>query len=195
MKLYIKNAYNQQKPGMTVYDDLGEKKYFVLIEHSVLGMKLDLYKANGKRISKIRQHGFSFNKTYNITGKDKNLKFILKVDEDNVSAFIKGLPILFEGDILKKEFSLLTENKNVIMTHKYSLKNYYELDILIEDFELICVCISLCIETLLFFDEKKAKKDNVFFAKYILNNKKMLGTLPETFFVNMNKADDLKNKD
>ena len=192
MKLYIKSAYVQQKPGLIVYNDVGEKKYTVSIEHSVLGMKLDLRNADGKRVSKIRQHGFSFNKTYNINAGDKNLKLILKVDEDNISAFIKGYPIVIIGDILKKDFSLLSENKSVIMLHKYNLKNYYELDILQENFELLAICVSLCVETLLFFDEKKSKKDKNFFTKYILTNKKMLGSLQETFWANVK---NLKNED
>lgn len=192
MELYIKNAYLTQKSGFVVYDDKSEKKYSVSIEHSVLGMKLDLLNAAGKRVSKIRQHGFSFNKTYNITAGNQNLKFILKVCEDNISAFIKGVPVLFVGDILKKEFSLLSQNKSVIMQHKFNSKNYYELNILQADFELLSICVSLCVETLLFFDEKKSTKDKNFFIKYVLNNKKMLGSLPETFSTKVKK---LKNED
>lgn len=190
MKLYIKSAYVQQKPGLIVYNDVGEKKYTVLIEHSVLGMKLDLRSADGKRVSKIRQHGFSFNKTYNITADNKKLKLILRVDEDNISAFIKGYPIIIVGDILKKDFSLLSENKSVIMLHKYNLKHYYELDILQENFELLAICVSLCVETLLFFDEKKSKKDKNFFMEYILNNKKMLGSFPEAVSANVKKFEN-----
>ena len=78
------------------------------------------------------------------------------------------------------------------MLHKYDLKHYYELDILQENFELLSICVALCIETLLFFDEKKTKKDKNFFASYILNNKKMLGSLQETFSANVKK---LKNED
>ncbi|MEI3541988.1 MAG: hypothetical protein V8P98_04195 [Acutalibacteraceae bacterium] len=185
MKLYIKSVYVQQRPGLIVYNDVGEKKYTVSIEHSVLGMKLDLHNADGKRVSKIRQHGFSFNKTYNISAGDKNLKLILKVDEDNISAFINGYPIVIAGDILKKDFSLLGESKSVIMLHKYNLNHYYELDILRKDFELLSICVSLCIETLLFFDEKKSKKEKNFFTKYILNNKKVFGSLRETFSTNV----------
>lgn len=189
MKLYIKSAYVQQKPGMMVCDDFGEKKYSASIEHSVLGMNMDLHSADGKRIAKIRQRGFSFNKTYNITAGKKTLKLILKVEENNITAFIKGCPIVFVGDVLKKDFSLLSENKSVIMLHRYNLKNYYELDILQKDFELLSICVSLCIETLLFFDERKSQKDKISFTSYILNNKKMLGSLQETFSVNVNKFD------
>ncbi len=192
MKLYIKNAYIQQKPGFIVCNDFGKEKYSVLIEHSVLGMKLDLFNSNGKRASKIRQHGFSFNKTYNINAEEKKIKLILKVCENNISAFIKGYPINIVGDILKKEFSLLTEDKSIIMMHKYNFKNYYELDIIKEDFELFSVCVSLCIETLLFFDKKKSQKNKDFFVEYILNNKKKFGLLPKTFFEEIKK---LKNKD
>lgn len=192
MKLYIKSANAQQKTGFIVYDDVGKKKYTVLLEHNVLGMKLDLYNSGEKRVSKIRQHDFSFNKTYNIIAGDKKLKFILKVEENNISAFIKGYPIVIVGDILKKDFSLLNENKSVIMMHKYNSKNYYELDILLDEFELLSICVALCVETLLFLDEKKSKKDKYSFAKYILNNKKRLGSLQETFSANVKK---LKNED
>ena len=192
MKLYIKNACVQQKPGLMVYNDVGENKYSVSIEHSVLGMKLDLYNASGKRVSKIRQHGFSFNKTYNIAVGNKTLKLILKVEEDRISAFIKGQPILFVGDVLKKEFSLLNENKSLIMKHKYNLKNYYELDVFQEDFELLSICVALCIETLLFFADKKLQKDENFFNKYILSNKKVLSPIQENFSVGTEKA---KNDD
>ncbi len=116
---------------------------------------------------------------------DKNLKLILKVDEDNISAFINGYQIVIAWDILKKDFSLLGESKSVIMLHKYNLNHYYELDILRKDFELLSICVSLCIETLLFFDEKKSKKEKNFFTKYILNNKKVFGSLRETFSTNV----------
>lgn len=195
MKLYIKNSYVQQKPGLFVYDDKGEKKYSLSIEHNVLGMKLDLYNSVGKRVAKIRQHGFSFNKTYNITAGKNVLKLILKVEENNIVAFIKGNKFAIVGDILKKDFALLDENKDVIMFHKSNIKNYYELDIIQEKLELLSISISVCIETLLFFNEKKSQNDKNFFAKYILNEKKMLGSLQENFSTNLNKVDKIKNKD
>ena len=80
---------------------------------------------------------------------------------------------------------MLGESKSVIMLHKYNLNHYYELDILRKDFELLSICVSLCIETLLFFDEKKSKKEKNFFTKYILNNKKVFGSLRETFSTNV----------
>lgn len=195
MRLYIKNAHVQEKPGLIVYNEMGEKVYSVSVEHSVLGLKLDVYNGLAKRVSKIRQHGFSFSKTYNITTRGKNIKFIFKVEENNVSAFVKGAAITLEGDVLKKVFSLLSENKSVIMTHKYNLKNYYELDILQEDYELLSICIALCVESLLLFGEKKTKKDIAFFMNLILGNKELLGSLGETFSANMSKFDELKNED
>lgn len=195
MRLYIKNAHVQEKPGLIVYNEMGEKVYSVSVEHSVLGLKLDVYNGLAKRVSKIRQHGFSFSKTYNITTRGKNIKFVLKVEENNVSAFVKGAAITLEGDVLKKDFSLLGENKSVIMTHKYNLKNYYELDILQEDYELLSICIALCVESLLFFGEKKTQKDIAFFMNLILGNKELLGSLRETFSANMSKFDELKNED
>lgn len=195
MRLYIKNAHVQEKPGLIVYNEMGEKVYSVSVEHSVLGLKLDVYNGLAKRVSKIRQHGFSFSKTYNITTRGKNIKFIFKVEENNVSAFVKGAAITLEGDVLKKVFSLLSENKSVIMTHKYNLKNYYELDILQEDYELLSICIALCVESLLFFGEKKTQKDIAFFMNLILGNKELLGSLGETFSANMSKFDELKNED
>ncbi len=197
MKLYIKSAQLQPRSGFVIYNSTGEEKYFVPVEHSVLGMKLDVNNALGKRVSKIRQHGFSFNKTYNISAGDRKFKLILKVQEDNVSAFIKGYAIAIVGDILKKEFSLINENKAVIMTHKDNFKNYYELDILQDELELLSICVSLCIETLLLDDEKTGQNDGneAFFAKYILNNKKILGPIRETFSANVNKLDGLKKAD
>lgn len=197
MKLYIKSAQLQPKSGFMVYNSTGEEKYSVPVEHSVLGIKLDVNNALGKRVSKIRQHGFSFNKTYNISAGERKFKLILKVQEDNISAFIKGYAIAIVGDILRKEFSLINENKAAIMTHKDNFKNYYELDILQDELELLSICVSLCIETLLLNDEKIEQKarDNAFFAKYILNNKKILGPIRETFSANVNKLDELKKAD
>ena len=195
MRLYIKSAHVQEKLGLMVYNERGERVYSVSIEHSVLGLKLDVYNVQAKRVSKIRQHGFSFNKTYNITTRGKNIKFILKVEKNNVSAFVKGAPITLEGDVLKKTFSLLGENKSLIMAHKYNFKNYYELDILQEDFELLSLCVALCVDTLLFFGEKKTQRDMAFFMRLILGNKELLGSLQETFSANTCKFDELKNED
>lgn len=186
MKLYIKNTYVQDKPGLIVYDDNENMKYSVPIEYSVLGMKMDIYNFNLKRISKIRQRGFSFNKTYNITAGNKKIKLILKVEENNVSAFIKGSPFIIYGDFIKKEFTIVNENKLIVMIQKcnHSIYNYYELDIKLKEYELLCLCIALCIDTLLFFDERGIEKSNISLAKYIIENKKMLGGLQETFSVN-----------
>ena len=66
-----------------------------------------------------------------------------------------------------------------------------------DELELLSICVSLCIETLLLNDEKTEQKarDNAFFAKYILNNKKILGPIRETFSANVNKLDELKKAD
>ena len=64
-----------------------------------------------------------------------------------------------------------------------------------EDYELLSICIALCVESLLFFGEKKTQKDIAFFMNLILGNKELLGSLGETFSANMSKFDELKNED
>ncbi len=195
MRLYIKNTPVQEKPGLMVYNEKGEKVYSASVEHSVLGLKMDVFNVYSKRVSKIRQHAISLNKTYNITTRDKNIKFIFKAEEHGVSAFIKGAPITLEGDILKKTFSVLDEKKDIIMTHKYDFKNYYELNIWRENFELLGICIALCVETLLFFGEKKTSKDMAFLINYIFGSNELRGSLQETFSTKMSKLNELKNED
>ncbi len=180
MKLYIKNAYVQAVPGFEVYDKFNKKLYSIPVKHSALGIKMDMYNFNSKRISKIRQRGFAFNKTYSIYVDNKKVKLILKVEESKVTALIKGCSFLFCGDIIKKEFSILDEKKNIIMTQICKL-NYYELNIIEEKFDVLCICIALCIDTLLFIDKKDKEKNNDFFIKSIFEDKKILGGLKETF--------------
>ena len=55
--------------------------------------------------------------------------------------------------------------------------------------------LSLCVDTLLFFGEKKTQRDMAFFMRLILGNKELLGSLQETFSANTCKFDELKNED
>lgn len=180
MKLYIKNAYVRGMPGFEVYNEHEERIYSVPVGHSVLGIKMDLYNFDLKRISKIRQHGFTFNKTYNIHFDNKKTKLIFKIEENKITALIKGYPFSFCGDIVKKDFSILNEKKNLVMSQVCKF-NYYELNIIEEQFDILCICIALCIDTLLLIDEKNMKENNVFLIKDIFEEKKILGGLKETF--------------
>lgn len=193
MKLFIKNEDVRNKPGFKIYDCNGKDIYSVSIDHSVLGIKIDVFNFSSKRISKIRERGFYFNKTYKILTVDQKIKLILQIKGNGIFASIMGCPFTIQGDLLKKEFSILDENKTVIMDHKCknNVSVYYELDIKSEDDEILCVCIALCIDTLLTINIKDAEKDFVFLVKDIFKDKNLLDGLRETF--SSNKLDKCKN--
>ncbi len=193
MKLFIKNEDVRNKPGFKIYDCDGNDIHSVSIDYTVLGIKIDVFNFHLKRISKIRERGFYFNRTYKILTGDQKIKLLLQVKGSSILATIIGCPFSIQGDLSKKEFSILDENKTVLMEHKCkkNVSTYYELDIKSEDYELLCVCIALCIDTLLTINIKDAGKDVIYLVKDIFKDKRVLDGLRETF--SPNKLDGCKN--
>ncbi len=160
MKLYIKSSVDNGNYGkICIYDNLLKQKYCVDISHSVLGMKLDLYNENNKKVAKIRQRDIVFNKTYRISSSNRIIKVVAKFLETGPKFCIKGINWEFNGNLLKKDFRVIeNSSKTEIMRQRIASSNIhgFELDIENIENEIICICIALCIDTLLINDLKES---------------------------------------
>ena len=157
MKLYIKDSKDDNSVRFLIFDELGNIKYKASIEYTSLAVKLDVYDIYNKRIAKIRKRDIiSFN-TYTVSCKQGKIKVIGKLKGENSGFYINGINWYFNGGAPWHNFDIINVDKSIVMTHCMKWGQFgsnYEIIINEEEKELLCVCISLCIDTLIVNIEK-----------------------------------------
>ncbi|MDQ5983761.1 MAG: hypothetical protein RUMPE_00789 [Eubacteriales bacterium SKADARSKE-1] len=157
MKLYIKDSKDINFSRFLIFDELGNIRYRVSIEYTSLAAKLDVYDTNNKRIAKIRKRDIMSFTTYTVSCKKGKIKVIGKLTGEDPGFYINGINWYLNGCAPWHNFDIINVDKSIVMTHCMKWSQFgsnYELKINEEDKELLCVCISLCIDTLLVNLEK-----------------------------------------
>lgn len=158
MKLYLKDSKDSNFSRFLIFDELGNIKYRVSIEYASLVVKLDIYDTNNKRIAKIRKRDIMFFSTYTISCKKGKIKVIGKLSGEDPGFYINGVNWYFNGCAPWHNFDIINVDKSIVMTHLMKWGQFgssYEININEEDKELLCICISLCIDTLIVNLEKE----------------------------------------
>lgn len=157
MNLYIKDSKDSNSTRFLIFDELGKIKYKVSIEYTSLAVKLDVYDTYNKRIAKIRKRDIMSFNTYTISCKSGKIKVIGKLVGEKSNFYINGINWYFSGSVLWHNFDIINVDKSIVMTHCMKWGQFgstYELNINEEEKELLCVCISICIDTLIVNLEK-----------------------------------------
>lgn len=150
MKLYIKQG-EVSWSSFLVFDKIGMVKYRVMCAHSSTGMCFRICNTNNLEIAKIKCKKLNFLSIYNIILSRSIINIIFTVGITKPVLHIIGTGLEFKGDIISKEFSLVKDS-NIMMNHKkvwLQDRFYYELDLLDTRKEIECLCIAICVDSIL----------------------------------------------
>lgn len=162
MKLYIKDSKDDNSIRFLVYDELGNINYRASIQYTSLAVKLDVYNIHNKRVAKIRKRDIMSFCTYTISSKKNKIKVFGKFMEEKSSFYINGINWFFSGGKPWCNFNIINVDKTIVMSHRMKWGQFgsnYEINIVEEDKKLLCICIALCIETLILNLEKEKSKE------------------------------------
>lgn len=169
MIYYIKDSFNGVSIRFSILDKMGHLKYKVIVQHLPFIMNIDVYNMVGKKVAKIRQKNMLILCSYNIHTKNKSFKININLENPDADFKIKGLNWNFRGSIAQKTFSIIDSEGKNIMTQNVDVlerEKSYTLNIDDEHNCIPCLCIALCIDTILIntlkdavlFSEKKSIK-------------------------------------
>ena len=164
MTCYIKDSFNGTSIRFSIFDKMGSLKYNVILQHLPFIMNIDIYDLLGKKVAKIRQKNMLVLCSYNIHTKNKSFKINISLEHPDTDFKIKGLRWKFKGSVAQKAFSIVDLEDKVIMTQRadfFERGKSYKLDIIDEYNCIPCLCIALCIDTILIND----LKDALFFSE------------------------------
>ena len=145
MKLFLKRDVSVSKNEFTVFDELGNEKYFALVKGRKPSSTLSLRLLNtqGEVTAKMRRIPIVGTNTYLFSVNKKSVTMALVKNSAGFYCYFYGNNWHIHGDVLKKSFDIIDVDKSVVMTHR-QYADYSELEIFDETNELFCVCASIC---------------------------------------------------
>lgn len=156
LKLYIIDTKSENRKRFSIFDELGNERYTVSLEYTPLTTKIDVYDIYMKKLAKIRKRDVITFNTFTISCKSpshaKNkLRIISNLLNFKDCFYMCGINWLIRGDIISKNFELIDVDSSIVMRHEKKekqSKTVYEINISDDKNEILCVCISLCIDIL-----------------------------------------------
>ena len=148
MKLYIKQKVFSWRDRFSVKDEAQRDRWFAQGEILSLGRKLHVYDANGVEVAYIRQKLLSLLPRYYIEIGSKEYEFVKELTFVRPKYSIRNLDWIVEGNFWAHDYTVSGGRGNVMQISKAWLTwgDYYELDIIDERNELLCLCVALAID-------------------------------------------------
>jgi len=149
MKLYLKQKVFSWRDRFFVKDENGNDRYSIQGEILSIGKRLRVYDSNGAEVAFIRQKVMSWLP-----------RFIVEVDGREVCTIVKelaffrqsyrveGLPWHLSGDFWAHEYSLTENGREIMRLSKkwFTWGDSYELNIIDNQNELMCLCVALAVD-------------------------------------------------
>ncbi|MDR1253643.1 MAG: hypothetical protein LBJ95_01335 [Oscillospiraceae bacterium] len=157
MKFYIRRENEDYLSRFFILDDLGKEKYKVKGLNVKLGEQFAIMDNNIK-LASIRKLSFPFIGIYHISHAKKEIGLMEnRICATNPSYHIIGINWTLKNGTSPYSFSLLAGNGDIIMKQSKVWGIFgesYELEIFIEKFEIKCLCIAICVDSLLICERK-----------------------------------------
>lgn len=169
MTYYIKDSFNGTSIRFSIFDKMGNLKYKVLVQYLPFIMSIDVYNMLGQKVARIKQKNMIILYSYNIHTKSKSFKININLENPDADVKIKGMNWNFRGSVAQKTFTILDSDGREVMSQKADTLEKeisYMLNINDEANCIPCLCIALCVDTILtgnlkdavFFSENKSIK-------------------------------------
>lgn len=152
MKLYVKQKIFSLTDAFVIKDAnendyyIGKRKFFSF------GVNIDVYNRNDTIVANIQQKLFSFLPQYDINITNGTSFTVVKKFDFFKSEFqFKGIDLRIDGDFFSHNFTLYNGNQRIMEVSKQWLSwgDTYELDIIADEYELLCICAVIVIDMVL----------------------------------------------
>jgi uncharacterized protein YxjI len=141
----------------SVLDVFGNRKYKVIGKNFRIGKKFFLIDSSQTSLAFIRKLIFPFISNYLIKSNIKEINLFENRLHKNPSYNIGGIDWIFKNSSQPYVFSVTDKDSQIIMKQVRIFKNFcnnYEIEIINEKFEIVCLCISVCVNNLILNDNK-----------------------------------------
>jgi len=148
MKLYIKQKVFSWRDRFSVKDEAQCDRWYAQGEIFTLGRKLHVFDVNGVEVAYIRQKVFSFLPRYFIELDGREYEFVRELTFMRPKYSIRNLDWKVEGNFWEHDYTVSGGNGDIMRITKawFSWGDFYELDIIDERNELLCLCVALAID-------------------------------------------------
>ena len=148
MKLYIRQKVFSWRDKFAVKDEQQNDRWFAQGEIFTLGRKLHVYDTGGTEVAYIRQKLLSFLPRYYIEIGDKEYEFVRELRLFRPKYTIRNLDWVVDGNFLEHEYAVTGGSGGIMRISKAWLSwgDFYELDIVDTQNELLCLCVALAID-------------------------------------------------
>ena len=148
MKLYIRQKVFSWRDRFSVKDESQLDRWFAQGEVFTLGRKLHVYNANGVEVAFIRQKLLSFLPRYYIEINGMEYEFVKEFAFLRPRYSIRNLDWQVNGNFWAHDYAVINSLGDVMRITKAWLSwgDFYELDIIDERNELLCLCVALAID-------------------------------------------------
>jgi len=148
MKLYIKQKVFSWRDRFAVKDEFQHDRWFAQGEIFTFGRKLHVYNARGAEVAFIRQKVLSFLPRYFLEVNGKVYEFVREFTFIRPKYTIRNLDWTIDGNFWAHEYAVSNRHGDIMRISKAWLSwgDFYELDILDEKNELLCLCVALAID-------------------------------------------------
>ena len=148
MKLYIRQKVFSWRDRFAVKDEAQRDRWFAQGKILTLGRKLHVYNAGGAEVAFIRQKLLSFLPRYYIEIGGTEYEFVKELSLLRPKYTIRNLDWVVDGNFWEHEYAVTDKNGYVMRMSKAWLSwgDFYELDILNDQNELLCLCVALAID-------------------------------------------------
>jgi uncharacterized protein YxjI len=141
----------------SIIDDQGEKKYKVLCKNFQLGKCFFLLDASQINLATIRSLIFPFISVYLIRFGLREISVMENHLHKTPAYSILGIDWKFKSGLAPYSFSVFDRSSELIMSQFKEVGrtfSNYEIEICKHEFEIACLCISICVNNLLINDSK-----------------------------------------
>lgn len=150
MKLYLKRYSLESGCQFTIFDENDNLKYKIVLENLLLGFSIYIIDSKNEEKSHIIQTDCLFAYLYIIKTNKQIIDMITNINKDAKHIKFWGADLAVDGDILSKNFCLLSSDGKILMDHKVSnfYPQEYEINIYDNAREELFISIAICIDIL-----------------------------------------------
>ena len=148
MKLYIKQKVFSWRDKFSVKDEHQNDRWFAQGKILSLGRKLYVYDTFGNEVAFIRQKILSFLPRYYIEIGGYEYEFVREFKLIRPRYTIRNLDWVIDGNFFEHQYTVNNSNGEVMSIGKawFSWGDFYELNIIDPQNELLCLCVVLAID-------------------------------------------------
>lgn len=145
MKLFIKRDVSASDNEFTIYDELGNPKYFARFVKTKTKSKVNIILTDTEQNvkAKIRQLPLVGTNTYVFKVGKSHITFVVVLTAKVIYSYFYGNNWHIHGDIVTRNFSIINVDNSVISSQQ-NCGDSVELDITDESNELYCISTSVC---------------------------------------------------